>query len=321
MGDKPKVLATRLMPDAVEARFRTEFDAVANDADDVLDTAAVADRAQGCRGVICTPTEKMDAAAIADLPDSVEILATFSVGCDHIDLDAAQARGLIVTNTPDVLTAATADITILCLLGAARLGQASEATLREGRWGRWSPTFQLGVDLSGKRLGILGMGRIGQAVAKRAAGFDMMVFYHNRRKLDASDEYGATFCPDAADMLRQSDFLAITCPLTDETRHWLNAERIALLPDGAVVANTARGPVVVDDDLIAALDSGKVFAVGLDVFDGEPTFDPRYLDRSNAFLLPHIGSATVETRNAMGFRCLDNLAAHFAGRPLPSRVV
>jgi len=321
MSDLPKVFATRLMPEDVEARFRSEFDAQPNETDAPLDSAAIVARAQGCRAIICSPTEKMDAETIAALPKSVEILATFSVGCDHIDLKAAKARGLIVTNTPDVLTDATADTTILCLLGAARMAQESEATLRAGKWGRWAPRDMLGVHMSGKRLGIVGMGRIGQAVARRAKGFDMTIMYHNRRQLEGSDDQGATFYARAEDMLPLCDFLALTCPLTGDTKHWLNAERIALLPDRAVVANTARGPVVVDDALIDALKSGKVFAAGLDVFTGEPKLDPRYLDLPNAFLLPHVGSATVETRNDMGFRCLDNLAAHFAGQPLPSRVI
>lgn len=321
MTDPSKVFATRLMPPDVEARFRKEFNAIPNTDDRPLDTAAIVAGAQGCRAIICSPTEPMTAEVIAQLPDSVEILATFSVGCDHIDLDAAKARGLIVTNTPDVLTDATADTTILCLLGAARMAQESERVLRQGEWGRWAPTGMLGVHMSGKRLGIVGMGRIGQAVARRAQGFDMTVMYHNRRELSAQDSQGAEFHADASTMLPQCDFLALTCPLTPETHHWLNAERIELLPQGAVVANSARGPVVEDDAFIPALKSGRIGAAGLDVFTGEPQFDKRYLDLPNAFLLPHIGSATVETRNDMGFRCLDNVAAHFAGKPLPSRVV
>ena len=316
-----RVLATRLMPDAVEARFRAEFDAVPNDEDAALDQAAILRLAEGCRGIVCTPTEKFDAETIALLPESVEILATFSVGCDHIDLAAAEARGLVVANTPDVLTDATADTTILCLLGAARMAQNAEAILRTGRWGRWSPREMLGVHMSGKRLGIVGMGRIGQAVARRAQGFGMSVMYHNRRELPAEDAQGARFYADPAEMLPHCDFLALTCPLTPETHHWLDAERIKLLPDGAVVANTARGPVVEDEALIAALKSGKIAAAGLDVFTGEPKLDERYLDLENAFLLPHIGSATVETRNAMGNRALDNIAAHAEGRDYPSRVV
>jgi lactate dehydrogenase-like 2-hydroxyacid dehydrogenase len=321
MSDKPKVLATRLMPPDVEARFRASFDAVPNDDDAALTADDIVARAAGCKAVICSPTEKCDADLIARLPESVEVLATFSVGCDHIDLDAAKARGLIVTNTPDVLTDATADTTILCLLGAARMAQDSERTLRAGEWGRWAPTAMLGTHMSGKRLGIVGMGRIGQATARRAMGFDMTVLYHNRRELGPEDDQGAAYFADAAEMLPNCDFLALTCPLTPETHHWLNAERIAMLPDGAVIANTARGPVVDDDALIPALQSGKIAAAGLDVFTGEPALDKRYLDLPNAFLLPHIGSATTETRNAMGFRCLDNLDAHFAGTELPSRVV
>jgi len=321
MSVKPKVFATRLMPPDVEARFRAEFDAVPNEDDAVLDSAAIVAGAVDCRGIVVCATEKCDAELIASLPESVEILATFSVGCDHIDLDAAKERGLIVTNTPDVLTDATADTTILCLLGAARMAQDSERTLRAGEWGRWSTTGMLGTHMSGKRLGIVGMGRIGQATARRAMGFDMQVMYHNRRELGPDDNQGAAYYADPAEMLPRCDFLAMTCPLTPETHHWLNADRIEMLPDGAVIANTARGPVVDDDALIPALQSGKVAAAGLDVFTGEPALDPRYLDLSNAFLLPHIGSATTETRNDMGYRCLDNLAAHFSGRPLPSRVV
>ncbi|MCR9218607.1 MAG: D-glycerate dehydrogenase [Alphaproteobacteria bacterium] len=315
-----RAMATRLMPDAVEARFRADFDAVPNDDDAALDAPAILARAEGCRGIVCSPTEPFDGELIARLPESVEILATFSVGCDHIDLEAARARGLIVANTPDVLTDATADATMLCLLGAARMAQQSEAVLRQGRWGRWSPREMLGVHMSGKRLGIVGMGRIGQAVARRAKGFGMRVMYHNRRELPPEQAEGAAFHADPASLLPQCDFLALTCPLTPETHHWLDAARIALLPDGAVVANTARGPVVEDDALIAALQSGKIAAAGLDVFTGEPALDPRYLDLETAFLLPHIGSATVETRNAMGNRALDNLAAHATGAPYPSRV-
>ena len=318
---KPRILVTRRLPDAVESRLSQDFDAITNPEDCALSTAEVVERAEGCRAVLMSPTEPFDADVIAALPESVEILATFSVGCDHIDLNAAKARGLIVTNTPDVLTDATADTTILCLLGAARMAQNAERILRTGEWDRWAPTAMLGVHMSGKRLGILGMGRIGQATARRAAGFDMEIHYHNRRPVAHDFGVSARYHEDPDDMLPLCDFLALTCPLTEETRHWLNADRIARLPDGAVVANTARGPVVDDDALIAALKSGKIAAAGLDVFTGEPNLDPRYTELANAFLLPHIGSATIETRNEMGFRCLDNLAAHFAGGHYPSRVV
>lgn len=321
MAEKIKIMATRLMPPEVEARLHRDYAAHGNPDDRHLESAMILERAAGCRGIIATGTEVFDADLIARLPDSMEILATFSVGCDHIDLDAAAKRGLVVSNTPDVLTDATADITILCLLGAARLAQFAEAVLREGRWKRWSATAMLGVHMSGKRLGIVGMGRIGQATARRAKGFDMELHYHNRRELPPDLAEGARFHPSPDTMLPLCDFLALTCPLTPDTRHWLNAARIAQLPPGAVVANSGRGPVLDDDALIPALQSGHLAAAGLDVFTGEPALDPRYLDLPNVFLLPHVGSATVETRNDMGFCCLDNLDAHFAGRSLPSRVV
>lgn len=320
MSDNRRVLVTRALPKNVHDRLVAEFDAVANPDDAVMSQNDVVSQSKGCRAIVCSPTEKMDAETISKLPDSVELIATFSVGCDHIDLNAARAHGLIICNTPDVLTDATADTTILCLLGAARMAQNAENVLREGQWGRWAPGDMLGVHMSGKRIGIVGMGRIGQATARRARGFDMTVMYHNRRKLSAQDDQGATYFEDASKMLPLCDFLALTCPLTDETKGWLNSERIAMLPDGVVIANTSRGPVIEDDALISALESGKVFAAGLDVFTNEPNLDPRYLSLPNAFVLPHIGSATKETRDAMGMRCLDNIAAHFAGAPLPSQV-
>jgi glyoxylate reductase len=249
---------------------------------------------------------------IQQLPDSIRAIATYSVGHEHIDLDAARARNIIVTNTPDVLTDATADIALLCLLGAARRAKESIELMRSGKWSRWEANTLLGVHLGGKNLGILGMGRIGQAVAKRARAFDMTIHYNNRTRLDPALENGATFHENPEGLLAQSDFLSINCPSTQETRHFLDARRIELLPDGAVVVNTARGDVVVDDALIDAVVRGKISGVGLDVYEGEPNFNPRYLTLNNAFLVPHIGSATLDTRNAMGFRALANLDAVFS---------
>ncbi len=249
------------------------------------------------------------------------MIATFSVGTDHIDLAAAKARGIAVSNTPGVLTDATADIAFLLLLGAARRASEGERLIREGRWEGWAPTQLVGVHVTGKRLAILGMGRIGQAVARRARGFDMEIHYHNRRRLPADEEVGAIYHADADDLLSVADFLSIHSPATPETHHWLNAERIARLPDRAVVINTARGSVVDDEALIAALRSGKLAAAGLDVFENEPRLHPGYAALPNTFLLPHLGSATDQTRDAMGFTALDNLDAFFAGRELPNRVV
>ena len=247
-------------------------------------------------------------------------MATFSVGHEHIDLAACKKRGIAVGNTPDVLTDATADIALLLMLGAARRAYEGERLVREATWGAWGPTSMLGTHVTGKRLGIYGMGRIGQAVAKRARAFDMQIHYHNRTRLAPELEQGAVFHAVAEDILPYSDFLSINAPSSPDTNGFLNAKRIALLPDGAIVVNTARGPLVDDEALIAALKSGKLAGAGLDVFTGEPKIHPGYRPLQNTFLLPHLGSATVETRNAMGFKALDNLDAFFAGRPLPARV-
>ena len=317
-SSKPKVFVTRHFPPAVEARLERDYTALLNPDDASYSAADVVRLSAGCRAIVCAPGTAFDAALITDLPDSVEILATFSVGYDHIDLEAARARGLIVTNTPDVLTDATADITLLVMLGAARRAYEGQRMLYEGRWTGWTPTQLMATHLSGKRLGIFGMGRIGRAVAKRARGFDMEIHYSNRSRLPADLEQGATFHVTVESLLAAVEVLSINCPATEDTIHFLNHERIALLPKGAIVVNSARGNVVDEEALIAALRSGHLGAAGLDVFEGEPKVNPDFLTLDNVFLLPHMGSATRETRNAMGFRCLDNLDAHFAGRPLPS---
>lgn len=322
MPQKPKLFVTRKLPPAVEERIRRDYDALHNEEDAVYgpDDLIRLSIESKCEGILTCGTEKWPAEVIGRLPGTVRILATFSVGYDHIDIDAAKRRDLVVTNTPDVLTAATADISMLCLLGAGRQAQNAERVLREGRWGRWNPMGMLGVDVTGKKLGIYGMGRIGQAVAQRARGFDMEIHYCNRNRLPPEKEKGAIHHASPEEMLPHCQFLSINCPGGAETHHFLNTERIALLPEGAVVANTARGTVIDDDALISALQSRKVGAAGLDVFEGEPNFDKRYLELDNVFLLPHIGSATIETRNGMGFRALDNLDAWFAGLEPGDRV-
>ena len=274
----------------------------------------------GCDGLLPCPTDKLTAEVLARLPASIRVIATFSVGYEHIDVKVCKERGIVVGNTPDVLTDATADIALLLMLGAARGASEGERVVRRNDWGAWAPTGMLGIHMTGKRLGVYGMGRIGQAVAKRARAFDMKIHYHNRSRLPINREQGAVFHAKAEDMLPHCDFLSINAPSSPETNGFLNAERIALLPDGAIVVNTARGPLVDDAALIAALSSGKLAAAGLDVYTGEPNINPAYRSIKNAFLLPHLGSATTETRNAMGFKALDNLDAFFAGRPLPSRV-
>lgn len=320
MSGKPKLLVTRLTPPNVEARIARDYDAITNPDDVIWSTAALLVKADGCDAILCSPTEPMPKDVIDRLPDSVKALATFSVGYDHIDVAAATTRGIKIGNTPDVLDDATADIAMLCLLGAARMAYNATTVLRSGQWKRWEPTGLLGVHVTGKRLGILGMGRIGRALAKRARGFDMEIHYSNRSRLAPDLEQGAIFHADPDDMLPHCDFISFNCPLTEKTRHFLNADRIQKLPKGAVVVNTARGPVVDDKAVIAALKSGRIAAAGLDVFEDEPNFDRAYLDLPNTFLLPHIGSATVETRDAMGNMCLDNLDAFFAGKPMPGPV-
>ena len=312
---RPRIFVTRKLPPDVEARAARDYDAIFNTDDRLPARESIVAGAEGRDGLLVTVTDRIDADLIAALPDSIRIISTFSVGYDHIDIAAAKARGIAVTNTPDVLTDATAEIALLLMLGAARNATSSIATLREGKWRNWAPTGMLGTELTGKRLGILGLGRIGRATAHRARAFGMEIHYHNRTRLSADIEAGAIYHDDIAGLFGVSDVLSIHCASTPETRGLINRETIALLPKGAIVVNTARGDIVDDDALIEALASGRLAAAGLDVFNNEPNFHPGYLNLSNAFLLPHLGSATLETRNAMGFRALDNLDAFFAGRP------
>ncbi|WP_207458807.1 D-glycerate dehydrogenase [Azospirillum sp. SYSU D00513] len=317
---RPVLLITRRLPEDVEARAAGGYDVRQDPSDEALAGAAIAARAEGADAILCVAGDRMGAETIAALPDSVRIIATFSVGTDHIDVQAAKARGILVTNTPDVLTDATADIALLLMLGAARRASEGERMIRDGAWTGWKPTQLLGTHLGGKRLGIVGMGRIGRAVAQRARAFGMAIHYSNRRRLPAEFESGAVFHADPEAMLEVCDVLSLHFPASPDTHHWLNAERIGKLPPGAIVVNTARGSVIDDEAVIAALKSGRLRAAGLDVFENEPKLHPGYRTLPNCFLLPHLGSATIETRNAMGFRALDNLDAFFAGAAPPDQV-
>ena len=311
---KPKLLLAQKFPEAVEARARRDYEARLNETGASWGADEMVAMSAGMDGLLVAANDSVRADVIGRLDESVRIVATFSVGYEHIDVAAAHQRGLVVTNTPDVLTDATADMAVLLLLAAARRAGEGERMLRAGAWTGWTPTQLLGIQVTGKRLGIVGMGRIGAAVAHRARAFAMEIHYHDRDRMAAGIERGAVFHADLDEMLGICDFLSLHCPFTPETAKLLNAERIARLPDGAVVVNSARGAVVDDAALIAALKSGKVAAAGLDVYDGEPNVNAGYLGLENAFLAPHLGSATVETRNAMGFRALDNLDAFFAGQ-------
>jgi lactate dehydrogenase-like 2-hydroxyacid dehydrogenase len=317
----PKLLVTRKLPMKVEARISHSYNATTNPDDTLWGRNELVEKSIDCDAILICPTDKCTLDLITALPDCIKMIATFSVGFDHIDISAAQSRGLVITNTPDVLTDATADISMLLLLGAARGAGWGEQMVRNNAWRAWCPTGPLGVDVTGRRLGIFGMGRIGRALARRARGFDMEIHYHNRKQFAPDIEQGATYHANLDDLMGVSDFLSINCASTPETRNAINRQRLALLPNGAVVVNSARGDIVDDDAMITALKSGRLAAGGFDVFRGEPDIDPRYCDLQNVFLLPHLGSATNDTRTAMGMRALDNLDAYFAGNEPKDRIV
>ncbi|TNF88881.1 MAG: D-glycerate dehydrogenase [Gammaproteobacteria bacterium] len=321
MTDKPVVLVTRKLPDAVEKKLAQDFTPVLNPDDRLYDTEELLQLAENADAILPCHTERFSAETIARLPARVKAIANFSVGVDHVDLEAARQKQVIVTNTPDVLSDATAEIAMLLMLGAARRASEGERIMRNQQWKDWSPAFMVGRQITGKRLGILGMGRVGQVVAARARGFDMTIHYHNRKPLDASQAAGAEYHDSVEGLLAAIDVLSIHCPASDATRGLLNRERLALMHPDSILVNTSRGAVVDDDALVNALISGVIAAAGLDVYNGEPdAIHPGYRELDNVFLLPHIGSATVETRDAMGFRAIDNLIAIFKGEQPGDRV-
>ena len=303
------LLIIREMPQAVQERARREHKTRELRLQGPFNPQAVLDNIEGVNAILCVTTDKFDAPLINALPDTVKVIATSSVGVEHLDLDAAAARGIKICNTPDVLTNATAETALMLMLMAARRAGEGERILRAGQWQGLTPTFLLGRDVSSKALGIFGMGRIGRALARMARGLNMQIHYRNRNRLPPELEQGAIYHGDDASFLGTIDFLSMNAPGGSATLRWLNAERLALLKPGAIVVNTGRGTSMDDDALIAALRSGHVAAAGLDVFTNEPEIAPGYLELENAVLLPHIGSATVETRNAMGFLALDGIKA------------
>lgn len=312
---RPPVAILRRVPEAVAERARREFDALLAEED--LDTDAALRAAAGHRteAMVIGPKIRLDAAAIARLPGHVRIVATTSVGFDHIDTATARARGVVVTNTPDVLTDCTADLAFMLILCACRRASEYEGIMRQG-WRRgFGLPDMLGLQPSGRTLGILGMGRIGRAVAERARGFRMRILYSNRTRLPPELEAGAEYFADWRAMLPRCQILSLHLPGGPGSDGMMDRDAFALLPRGAVFVNAARGSLVDEDALIEALKSGHLFAAGLDVYRREPDFDTRLAELPNVFLTPHVASATVETRNAMGFRALDNVAAVLAGRP------
>ena len=316
------ILVTRALPQDIESRMRDLFDVRLN-ADDVPMTAGeIAAGAVGVDAVVPTVTDRFDAGLIANLPETVRLLANFGVGVNHIDLDAAAARGIVVTNTPDVLTDDTADIALGLMLAVPRRLVEGDRLVRSGSWQGWSPTFMVGRRLTGRRLGIVGMGRIGQAVARRALGFGMRVQYHNRRRLPVEVEHAvqATWQEDLDRMLAETDVLSINCPYTPETRHLLDERRLNLLPRNAIVVNTARGEIIDEAALARCLADGRLAGAGLDVYEREPAVEPALLALDTVVLAPHLGSATRESRTAMGEKVISNITAFFAQNDPPDRV-
>ena len=312
-----KLVVTRRLPDSVEAKLAERFDAELNPADRSFDRAALQEAMGRCDVLAPSVRDRIDAELIAEAGERLRLIANFGAGTDNIDLEAARARGIAVTNTPDVLTEDTADLVMaLILIGPRRLGEG-ERNLRAGRWRGWGPTDQLGRSLTGKALGIVGLGRIGRAVARRAAAFGMAVHYHNRRPV-AGEE--ARYRPDLDSMLAEMDVVSLNVPYGPATRHLINRRRLGLMKRDSWLINAARGGLVDEEALIEALAAGRIAGAGLDVYPDEPDVDPRLLGLPNVVLLPHLGSATVESRTAMGEKMLANIVAFAQGRELPDRV-
>jgi lactate dehydrogenase-like 2-hydroxyacid dehydrogenase len=312
------LFVTRRLPSSTETLAAREFEARLTPSDVVISDLAA--KAEGADAVLCCPGDMLDAKTIADLPPSVKVIGTFSVGYDHIDLAAASARGIRICNTPDVLSVATAECAMLLLLAAARRAGEGERLVRSGKWEGWAPTQLLGTQVSGGRLGIFGMGRIGREIARMARGFGMEIHYRDMARLPPELELDAIFHDNDGSFLPRCQFLSLNAPGGEGTRYWLNNDRIAKLPPGAVVVNAARGTLVDDAALVGALRSGHVAAAGLDVYTGEPRLDTAYLTLENVVLLPHLGSATAETRDAMGRVVLSGIAALLAGETPPNVV-
>ncbi|MGB7750217.1 MAG: D-glycerate dehydrogenase [Candidatus Acidiferrales bacterium] len=317
---KPTLVVTSRYPKVVEDRIDRDYSAKRNPNQLPFTQQDLLRTAEGADALFITPADRLDSAFFEKVSPTVKIIATYSVGFEHIDLEAAARRKIAVAYTPGVNHEATADIAMLLLLGASRRAYEAQELLRTGAWKPLSPDMLLGWQVGGKVLGIFGMGRVGQALARRARGFAMKIHYCNNSELPAEIAGDAVYHRDPSDLLRVSQFLSLHAPETPETHNFLNSKAISLLPPGAIVVNTARGGLVADDDLIAALKSGRIAAAGLDVFAGEPKLNPEYISLKNTFLLPHIGSATIETRTAMGMLALDNVDAVLNGRPAPTLV-
>ncbi len=320
---RPLVVVTRKLPDVVETRMMELFDARLNDSDTAMTRAELVEAVKTCEVLVPTVTDRIDAALLAHAGEQLKLIANYGTGVDRIDVEAAYKRGITVTNTPGVLTEDTADMTMALILAVSRRLAEGERLARSGEWGGWSPTSMLGHRIHGKRIGILGMGRIGSAVARRAQGFGLAVHYHNRRRVHESveAELEATYWESLDQMLARVDIVSVNCPHTPATFHLLNARRLKLLRKDAIVVNTSRGEVIDEAALTRMLRDGDIAGAGLDVFEHEPAINPRLRQLENVVLLPHMGSATLEGRRDMGEKVIINIKTFADGHRPPDRVL
>ena len=320
---KPKILVTRKMTDEAEKKLAENFEVTLNKNDDPIPYEELIKLANQYDGMAVSGWDKFDENFFNNMNGRLKIIATFSVGYDHIDIKSAKEKNIIITNTPNVLNDAVAEITLLLMLATCRKAYEGISLVKSGKWKDVKVdfvNFVMGQSLTGKTLGIIGMGRIGRIVAKRAKGFGMKIIYCNRNKLSNEIEDGAKYYESVNSMMPDCDFVSIHTPATKETKNILNNAAIELLPKHAIVINTSRGSTVDDEALIKALQNNKIYAAGLDVFINEPNVDERYLKLDNCFLLPHIGSSNYETRDAMAMMAVDNIYAYFYNKPLLSKV-
>ena len=312
MSERPAVLVTRRLPEEALAVLRERCDVDLHEEDAPIRREDLIERARGKVALLPMLTDRVDGEVLDAAGPQLRVVSNYAVGYDNVDVPACTARGVLVTNTPDVLTAATADMAWALLLGASRRMVEGDRLVRRREPWSWSPTFMLGREVAGKTLGVVGFGRIGQAVAARAPGFGMEVLYASRRPRASGNGLAARHV-DLASLLREADVVSLHVPLTDETRHLIGAPELRAMKETAVLVNTARGPDVDEAALAEALAAGEIFAAGLDVYEREPEIEPRLLELENVVLAPHLGSATVETRTAMGMLAVENLLAALDG--------
>jgi len=320
---KPLVIVTRKLPDAIETRLMELFETRLNATDKPMSQAALVEAVKMADVLVPTVTDRIDSRTLSQAGPKLKLIASFGTGVDHIDLDTARQRGITVTNTPGVLTDDTADMSMALVLATARRMGAGERLVREGKWTGWSPTSMLGGRLMGKRMGIVGMGRIGQALARRARGFGLAIHYHNRKKLhpEIERELDATYWESLDQMLARMDIVSVNCPHTPATYHLLSARRLKLVKPTAIIVNTARGEVIDENALVRMLRAGELAGAGLDVYEHEPQVNPKLLELDSVVLLPHMGSATLEGRIEMGEKVLINIKTFADGHKPPDRVL